>query len=223
MKPLMKSQQIILLYSNKESRENRRFAMNVKIIRSNRKTLVIQINPDLSVTVRAPIYASQREIGRILKEKEGWIQKHIEKIREQEAKRKEMYGEKGEYGKSAEREYLSNEEIHKLAEKALEYIPKRVSYFAKQIGVTYGKITIRNQKTRWGSCSSKGNLNFNCLLMLTPPEVIDYVVVHELCHRKEMNHSGAFWAEVEKAIPDYKEQVKWLKENGEKIIGRMKQ
>ena len=197
--------------------------MNVKIIRSNRKTLAIQINPDLSVTVRAPIYASQREIGRILKEKEGWIQKHIEKIREQEAKRKEMYGEKGEYGKSAEREYLSNEEIHKLAEKALEYIPKRVSYFAKQIGVTYGKITIRNQKTRWGSCSSKGNLNFNCLLMLTPPEVIDYVVVHELCHRKEMNHSGAFWAEVEKVIPDYKEQVKWLKENGAQIIGRMKQ
>lgn len=197
--------------------------MNVKIIRSNRKTLAIQINPDLSVTVRAPIYASQREIGRILKEKEGWIQKHIEKIREQEAKRKEMYGEKGEYGKSAEREYLSNEEIHKLAEKALEYIPKRVSYFAKQIGVTYGKITIRNQKTRWGSCSSKGNLNFNCLLMLTPPEVIDYVVVHELCHRREMNHSGAFWAEVEKVLPDYKEQVKWLKENGGKIIGRMKQ
>lgn len=196
--------------------------MNVKIIRSNRKTLAIQINPDLSVTVRAPIYASQREIGRILKEKEGWIQKHIEKIREQEAKRKEMYGEKGEYGKSAEREYLSNEEIHKLAEKALEYIPKRVSYFAKQIGVTYGKITIRNQKTRWGSCSSKGNLNFNCLLMLTPPEVIDYVVVHELCHRKEMNHSGAFWAEIEKVIPSYKEQVKWLKENGGKIIGRMK-
>ena len=197
--------------------------MNVKIIRSNRKTLAIQINPDLSVTVRASIYASQREIGRIIKEKEGWIQKHIEKIREQEAKRKEMYGEKGEYGKSAEREYLSNEEIHKLAEKALEYIPKRVSYFAKQIGVTYGKITIRNQKTRWGSCSSKGNLNFNCLLMLTPPEVIDYVVVHELCHRKEMNHSGAFWAEIEKVIPSYKEQVKWLKENGGKIIGRMKQ
>ena len=196
--------------------------MNVKIIRSNRKTLAIQINPDLSVTVRAPIYASQREIERILKEKEGWIQKHIEKIREQEAKRKEMYGEKGEYGKSAEREYLSNEEIHKLAEKALEYIPKRVSYFAKQIGVTYGKITIRNQKTRWGSCSSKGNLNFNCLLMLTPPEVIDYVVVHELCHRKEMNHSGAFWAEVEKVLPDYKKQVKWLKENGGQIIGRMK-
>ena len=197
--------------------------MNVKIIRSNRKTLAIQINPDLSVTVRAPMYAPQSDIERILREKEGWIQKHIEKIREQEAKRKKTQGEKDEYGESVESEYLTNEEIKKLADKALQHIPKRISYYAKQIGVTYGKITIRNQKTRWGSCSSKGNLNFNCLLMLTPPEVIDYVVVHELCHRKEMNHSGAFWAEVEKVLPDYKKQVKWLKENGGQIIGRMKQ
>ena len=205
-----------------DERKSRRFAMNVKIIRSNRKTLAIQINPDLSVTVRAPMYAPQSDIERILREKEGWIQKHIEKIREQEAKRKEMYGEKGEYGESVESEYLTNEEIKKLADKALQHIPKRVSYYAKQIGVTYGKITIRNQKTRWGSCSSKGNLNFNCLLMLTPPEVIDYVVVHELCHRKEMNHSRVFWVEVEKVLPNYKEQVKWLKENGGQIIGRMK-
>lgn len=191
--------------------------MNVKIIRSNRKTLAIQINPDLSVTVRAPMYAPQSDIERILREKEGWIQKHIEKIREMKEKKKETQGE------SVESEYLTNEEIKKLADKALQHIPKRVSYYAKQIGVTYGKITIRNQKTRWGSCSSKGNFNFNCLLMLTPSEVIDYVVVHELCHRKEMNHSVAFWAEVEKVIPNYKEQVKWLKENGGKIIGRMKQ
>ena len=159
---------------------------NILVIRSNRKTLAIQINSDLTVTVRAPMYTSQRDIERILKEKEVWIQKHIEQMREQEAKRKEMQGENGEH------EYLSREEIQKLAEKALKYIPKRVSYFAKQIGVTYGRITIRNQKTRWGSCSSKGNLNFNCLVMLTPLEVIDYVVVHELCHRKEMNHSGVF-------------------------------
>ena len=189
--------------------------MNVKIIRSNRKTLAIQINPDLSVTVRAPMYAPQSDIERILREKEGWIQKHIEKIREQEEKKKETQGE------SMEREYLTNEEIKKLADKALQHIPKRVSYFAKQIDVTYGKITIRNQKTRWGSCSSKGNLNFNCLLMLMPPEVIDYVVVHELCHRNQMNHSKAFWKEVEKILPNYKDSVGWLKKEGGGIIRRM--
>ena len=101
---------------------------------------------------------------------------------------------------------------------ALKVIPERVEYFAKVIGVTYGKITIRNQKTRWGSCSSKGNLNFNCLLMLAPSEVLDYVVVHELCHRKQMNHSKAFWLEVEKVLPIYKEVRKWLKEEGSQMI-----
>jgi len=115
---------------------------------------------------------------------------------------------------------LTNDEIHVLADKALKYIPERVEYFARQIGVDYGGIAIRNQKTRWGSCSSKGDLNFNCLLMLTPPEVIDYVVVHELCHRKEMNHSKAFWSEVEKVLPDYKAQVKWLKDEGGNIMRR---
>ena len=101
-----------------------------------------------------------------------------------------------------------------LADKALEVIPTRVEYFANIMGVTYGNITIRNQKTRWGSCSSKGNLNFNCLLMLAPSEILDYVVVHELCHRKQMNHSKAFWLEVEKVLPDYKESIEWLKEEG---------
>ena len=182
--------------------------MNVKIIRSNRKTLAIQINPDLSVTVRAPMYAPQSDIERILREKEGWIQKHIEKIREQEAKRKETQGE------FVESEYLTNEEIKKLADKALQHIPKRVSYYAKQIDVTYGKITIRNQKTRWGSCSSEKNLNFNWKLILAPPEVLDYVVVHELCHLKEMNHSKAFWDEVGKVMPEYETYKLWLKENG---------
>ena len=90
-------------------------------------------------------------------------------------------------------------------------IPERTAYFATLLHVTYGRITIRNQKTRWGSCSSKGNLNFNCLLMLTPDEIIDYIIVHELCHRIHMNHSKEFWAEVERVIPDYKERRKYLK------------
>ena len=85
----------------------------------------------------------------------------------------------------------------------------------------YGRVTVRCQRTKWGSCTSQGNLNFNCLLMLCPPEVIDSVVVHELCHRKEMNHSPRFWAEVEKILPDYKISRKWLKDHGEVIMRRM--
>ena len=116
---------------------------------------------------------------------------------------------------------LTMEEIRSLADEAMRVLPARVSHFASLVGVTYGRITIRNQKTRWGSCSSKGNLNFNCLLMLAPAAVQDYVVVHELCHRKEMNHSPRFWAEVERIIPEYKTYEKWLKTEGKHLMRRM--
>lgn len=181
--------------------------MKVTVIRSNRKTVAIQVNSDLSVTVRAPRSASEKDIEEILKKKEAWISKHIEKIK----KTKERL-------EAESTEKLTREKVIALAEEALKVIPERVEYFAKVIGVTYGKITVRNQKTRWGSCSSKGNLNFNCLLMLAPSEVLDYVVVHELCHRKQMNHSKAFWLEVEKVLPNYKEVRKWLKEEGSQMI-----
>ena len=181
--------------------------MEVTIIKSNRKTVAIQVNADLTVTVRVPRQAAKKDIDRILKEKEPWILAHIEQIRKKKA----------EY-EASQPERLTKTEINELADKALKYIPARVEHFAKIIGVNYGRITIRNQKTRWGSCSSKGNLNFNCLLMLTPHEVIDYVVVHELCHRKEMNHSKDFWREVEKVLPNYLDQVKWLKDEGRNVI-----
>lgn len=181
--------------------------MKVTVIRSNRKTVAIQVNSNLSVTVRAPRSVSEKDIEEILKKKEAWISKHIEKIKEIK-----------ERVEAEPTEKLTREKVIALAEEALKVIPERVEYFAKVIGVTYGKITVRNQKTRWGSCSSKGNLNFNCLLMLAPPEVLDYVVVHELCHRKQMNHSKAFWLEVEKVLPNYKEVRKWLKEEGSQMI-----
>lgn len=182
----------------------------INIVKSRRRTISIQINEDLSVTVRAPKYATKWEIEKVLREKEPWIQKHIERMKIEQEK-----------SEALEIQPLSGEELKGLAKKALQIIPERVEYFSKLVGVSYGHITIRNQKTRWGSCSSKGNLNFNCLLMLTPPEVLDYVVVHELCHRKEMNHSKAFWDEVAKILPDYKSQVKWLKEQGSLIIRRI--
>ena len=180
--------------------------MEFKLIGSNRKTVAIQVNPDLSITVRAPRYASKREIDRIVEKNETWIYKHIEIIKKNKADYEALNVEK-----------LTSEEIKTLAEQALKLIPQRVEYFARQVGVDYGRITIRNQKTRWGSCSGKGNLNFNCLLMLTPPEILDYVVVHELCHRKEMNHSPAFYAVVASVMPEYKIYEKWLRDNGKTL------
>ena len=103
---------------------------------------------------------------------------------------------------------------------AAEYIPRRVAYFQPFTGGTYTRITIRGQHTRWGSCSSRGTLSFNWRLMLAPPRVLDYVVVHELCHRKELNHSPRFWAEVARVLPDYKRQERWLKENGKRLMAR---
>ena len=184
--------------------------MEIQIIRSNRKTMAIEVKFDLSVIVRAPWYVSQEEVERVLQEKEVWIHKHMEQIKQ----KKKQY-------EAVSVEKLTQEELKTLADMAREVIPGRVEYFAKRIGVTYGRITIRSQKTRWGSCSSKGNLNFNCLLILMPSEILDYVVVHELCHRKQMNHSKAFWREVEKEFPDYKNAVKWLKEEGGRIMWRL--
>ena len=181
--------------------------MKVTIIKSRRKTIAIQVNSDLSVTVRAPYGVTEKCIEEFLNKNEAWISKQMNEIK---AKKKSV--------ESGNVENVTLDKIKALADQALEIIPTRVEYFARIIGVTYGNITIRNQKTRWGSCSSKGNLNFNCLLMLAPPEVLDYVVVHELCHRKQMNHSKAFWSEVEKVFPDYKKSIKWLKEEGSQIM-----
>lgn len=184
--------------------------IRMKIIRSRRKSIGIEISPDLTVTVRAPYYASDKEIREAVKSKEKWLVTHIEKMKERTRTQAVPQEEK-----------MTMDQIRELGDKALKVIPPKVKAYANRMGVTYGRITIRNQKTRWGSCSSKGNLNFNCLLMLMPEEIVDYVVVHELAHRKEMNHSPAFWREVEKVMPDYKEKRKWLKENGSKYMNMM--
>lgn len=118
-----------------------------------------------------------------------------------------------------ETERLALEKRYRTAAK--EYIPKRVAYYVSHYDTLftnrYSRITIRDQKTRWGSCSSKGTLSFNWRLMLAPPAVLDYVVVHELCHLTHMNHSKDFWRCVEWILPNYKEQKKWLKEHGHEL------
>ena len=185
--------------------------MEYRIIRSARKTIAIEIRPDLSVLVRAPQRASQAQIRRFVQEKEAWILDHLEKMKVRMQKEQE----------APPPELLSMEQIKALADAALKDIPQRVRRYLPVVGVTCGRVTIRNQRSRWGSCSAKGNLNFNCLLMLAPEYVRDYVVVHELCHRLEMNHSDRFWAEVARVMPDYREAKDWLKKNGTALMRRM--
>ena len=178
--------------------------INYRIIKSRRKTIGLEIRNG-EVIVRAPMFFSARQIDRFVTEHRDWIEKHLAKVKKQENEAQQLGA-------------LTEEKIRELSREAQKVIPERVRYYAPLIGVTYGRITIRCQKTRWGSCSSKGNLNFNCLLMMTPPEVLDSVVVHELCHRKHMNHSQQFYAEVLRVFPEYRKCHRWLKEHGAVLL-----
>lgn len=171
------------------------------IKKSRRTTISVQITPDQKLLVKAPAYTSIKEVEDFLRKKRDWIIKQINrtKVTSQQA---------------AQMGILSDKKIRKLKRDAKKIIPERVEYYAKLSGITYNRIFIRLQKSRWGSCSIEGNLNFNALLALMPLEVLDSVVVHELCHRRHMDHSKAFYDEVLKIFPDYKKWDKWLKQNG---------
>ncbi len=179
-----------------------------KLIRSKRRTMGLEVRTE-GVIVRAPKYTPMEEIEAFIARNLGWIRKHSIKAEQRRQKQAEL-------------KPLTMEEIRAIAEKASQVIPERVRHYAPLIGVTYGRITIRNQRSKWGSCSAKGNLNFNCLLMLAPPEVLDSVVVHELCHRKYMDHSKEFYAEVLRVFPEYRKWDHWLKEEGHLILSRMR-
>ena len=182
---------------------------NVEVRRSKRKSAAIKITADMQIVVFVPLYVSDNEIERMVISKSKWIDEHMLKVQSTIDERSKL-------------EKITFEQLKELADQAVEYIPKRVKYYAEKENFIYNKITIKNLVSRWGSCSTKGNLNFNCLLMLTPDYVIDYIVVHELCHLREMNHSEKFWAEVEKIIPDYQRAELWLKQNGGSLISRMR-
>ena len=167
--------------------------ISYNLIRSARKTIAIQIAADGSVTVRVPKQCSRAAAEKFVEEKREWIRR---KQRELEQRIWEQEEKKGQQ---------------------TEWTPE---YFAGQMGVSFGRITIRDQKTRWGSCSARGNLNFNWRLILAPLEVLDYVVVHELAHRREMNHSDRFWKQVESVLPDYTWRKAWLKKNGDLLMSR---
>ena len=180
----------------------------IEIIRSRRKTLSITVREGNVIRARAPYRLSQKEIYGFVDSKQSWIRKQMDRL----ADERERVKEEGTF---------SRREIEELAGQLAEVLPETVNRYAKELGVTYGKISVRNQKTLWGSCTGKGHLSFNCLLALAPREVMDYVVVHELCHRLEMNHSARFWRLVERTLPDYQVRRRWLREEGAILMKRM--
>lgn len=171
---------------------------DVRIIRSDRKSFCLEISPRLEVILRVPKRVSEENIRAFFDSKSEWLEKHLAIMEER--------GKAIPLGKD-----LTDKELQELKAEAKDFIAERVKHFAEVMGAVYKNVGIRCQKTRWGSCSANKNLSFNCLLLLLAPELIDYVVVHELCHLKHMNHSKAFWSEVEKYIPDYKKRRALLK------------
>lgn len=168
----------------------------IVIQKSFRRSIALRFDRKGILQVKAPLFMTQKQIQAFLEKHRDWIEKHQQK----------KHASKLEPGKI--------EHYKKLAR---EMIPLRVAEFAKEYDFSYNGVKITSAMTRWGSCTSKRNLNFTYRLALAPDFVRDYVIVHELCHLRQMNHSKRFWNEVANIMPDYKTAEKWLKENGASI------
>jgi len=213
-------------------------------IRSRRKTLALIVKPDGSVIVRAPLRASEKAIREFVETHAEWVlKKQAEALAAlPPAPKQYLPGEVFTFlGKAypleivkGQKKSLTLEENFKLAEsvqgnaklvferwyrkQAKKILTERVKLFASQYDFQYKKIGITSARTRWGSCSAEGSLNFSWRLILTPMEAVDYVVVHELAHTVFHNHSKRFWKQVEKIMPDYKERRKWLQRDGQQLM-----
>jgi predicted metal-dependent hydrolase len=215
-----------------------------QLIRSKRKTLAILVKHDGSVIVRAPMKTPEKAVWKFVEQHSAWIEKKKAEVLSADVVLPKQY-EPGEtflfLGESYpldiakhQRQPLLLDGTFKLseaasarAEKVLEHwyrqqarriIQERVEFYAKQYGFQYQGIKINSARTRWGSCSRKGSLNFSWRLIMAPPEQVDYVVVHELSHTVHHNHSKRFWKKVETILPDYKERQKWLKKHGPRLM-----
>ena len=177
--------------------------MEYKVIRSKRKSISIQVDENGAVIVKAPLLAPTFQIERFVKQSSGWIEKTRKK---REYQKQAISGVKK----------MSPEQFARLKKLARQKAMERISYYAPKLGVSgrVGKISIRCQKTRWGSCTREGNISLNCLLALAPSEVFDAIIVHELCHLIEMNHSSRFYSHIYRVFPDYKKCKAWLNKNG---------
>lgn len=174
--------------------------ISIQIRRSARKTDALEVKSSGEVLARVPVGLQDQETEAFIQRHRAWIVTKVELAAAQESERQEFTFPKVED--------LTAKDIQAIQKKLVE----KTMFYAEKMGVSVGRITIRNQKTRWGSCSSKGNLNFNYRLYYLPEEILEYVVVHELAHRHHMNHSKEFWEEVALFYPDYKVCRERLKE-----------
>jgi len=166
------------------------------------RRVVITVRPRRGVRVSIPRHSSVAEAMSFVRKKETWIKKHLAIISEKQAQNKEV-----------------NEDFLNIDKNpARKQITGRLGELAKANGFTFGKVSIRNQRTRWGSCSDKGNLSFNLKLVVLPQELMDYVIFHELVHTKIHNHSERFWQELDKYVGNGKAKAKILKEWGLGIL-----
>lgn len=168
--------------------------MEYDVVYSDRRTLALTIK-DGRLLVRAPRRTTTEKIERAIESHRKWIEKHLEKQRQ----RVDLTAA------------LTEEQIRELRRIARRVLTYKTDYYSKIMGLKYGRISITSAKTRFGSCNSKGNISYSYRLMLYPEEAIDYVVVHELAHLVQMNHSADFYRVVEKVLPDYKRRAKLLK------------
>ena len=176
---------------------------------SRAKHLRITVYPDGRIVVTKPVRVSMTAAARFAEAKRAWASEvHARLVRTEEKRKKESGGVEIPKLRKGSREYRA------AVEKARSLVTARLSELNAVYGFTYGRISIRNQSSRWGSCSQKGNLNFNYKIAFLPPALADYLLIHELCHLKEMNHSARFWQLVAKQVPDYMRLRKQLRAVG---------
>ena len=218
--------------------------MDFNVIRSRRKTIAVEITKEGGVLVRAPLKLARREVLAFVKQNRAWIARKLAQARvrqEERTPRRFLEGENfpflgeqhrlryvagGEYLRKLNGEFLLGADLSSRAgdlfrtwyrARAREILEDRVAHFALRMGLTCRSVRITDAKERWGSCSAAGSLNFAWRLVMAPPPVIDYVIVHELAHLVEMNHSRRFWERLGRILPDYAKRRKWLRENEHRL------
>ena len=220
--------------------------MEYTVVKQKRKTATIVVNDQLEVVVKVPKYVTKKQIEAMVKQNEEWILAVLEKkknlietkdwyytkrllylgeywpveiITESSKKSKVDFTDKGFIIVSDGSELKARQLVEQFYRKqAKDKLTKLTEQYAQIVGVQFQKITIRNQTTRWGSCSSKGNLSFNLKILCAPIQMIEYVVLHEVMHLKHFNHSKDFWLDIKELMPDYKERMNYFKQYGQNFM-----